>query len=139
MRSFLTIFTLLIGSTLTSAMVARDSTPFNTPCALYTCPLTDQRSQGLLLSDSSASSDLINCTYALRPTYHLCVYSKTTGVLTADNDAGNCPSKAVCSTSSRRRRDALPQSPRLRSSVARQVDTSPLKARSQLGSAKRAK
>ncbi|KIK05333.1 hypothetical protein K443DRAFT_91572 [Laccaria amethystina LaAM-08-1] len=132
MRSFLTIFTLLIGTTLTAAMVARAPTPSNT--CVYTCPLKDQNNKALGLHDNN--SDPLYCQYNTVVNY--CSYSKTTGKLTADHDSGNCPSKAVCSTSSRRRRDALPQAPRPRNS-ARQADASQMKTRNQLGAAKRAK
>ncbi|EDR00335.1 uncharacterized protein LACBIDRAFT_314526 [Laccaria bicolor S238N-H82] len=131
MRSLLIIFTLLIGSLLTSALEPRAPTPSNT--CVYKCPPKDKNNKALGLRDES--SDPLYCQYNTVVNY--CSYSKTTGALTADHDSGNCPNKAVCSTSSRRR-DALPQSPRMRGS-ARQVDAAPLKTRSQLGSAKRGK
>ncbi|KIK05334.1 hypothetical protein K443DRAFT_675288 [Laccaria amethystina LaAM-08-1] len=118
MRSFLMILTMLISAMLTSALVARTG-PSSVPC-VYTCPLKD--TVGHTLNADDESNNPINCHYK---DGGLCKYSKTTGSVTFDQDNGHCPSKAVCSTVTRRA--ALPQSPRR--NVARQVDAGELKLR----------
>ena len=147
MRYLLTFFTILISALLT-ASVSLSPSPSPVPCA-YKCPTKDTANHAL--ASHVEASNPMYCQYG----EGYCLYVKvchipyeimyiithklnsdqTTGVLSSDHDSGHCPSKAVCATVSRRA--ALPQSPRQK--FARQADTTELKVRDRLGSAKRGK
>ncbi|KIK00501.1 hypothetical protein K443DRAFT_100282 [Laccaria amethystina LaAM-08-1] len=128
MRSLLTFFTILISSLLMSALTSASPSPSAVPC-VYKCPTKDTANHNL--GGHVETNFPIYCQYG----EGYCLYDKTTGLMTSDHESGHCPSKAICATVSRRA--PLPQSPRQK--FARQVDTSELKVRDQLGSAKRGK
>lgn len=128
MRYLLTLFTILFSALLTSASASLSPSPSPVPC-VNKCPTKDTANHAL--ATHVESSNPIYCQYG----EGYCLYVKTTGVLSSDHDSGHCPSKAVCTTVSRRA--ALPQSPRQK--FARQADTAELKVRDRLGSAKRGK
>jgi hypothetical protein len=61
------------------------------------CPPQDQL--GFSLGDSNTSTDPIFCSYPAvpgeNPNDFFCTYSRTTGALVTDNDAGLCQPNAV--------------------------------------------
>ncbi|KAF8182090.1 hypothetical protein BJ912DRAFT_928784 [Pholiota molesta] len=77
---------------------ARDS-PSTMPSA-YTCPPQD--ALGFPLGESNLTTDPIFCSYPAvageNPNDFYCTYSRTTGVLVQDHDAGLCPANAVRTT-----------------------------------------
>jgi len=65
------------------------------------------------------------------------VLIQVSGALVTDNDAGNCPLTTVTTCTSRRKRNALPRSPRLPRAGARAETATMMKIRQKLGAAKR--
>jgi hypothetical protein len=79
----------------------------------FACPPED--TLGFELGEHDETTDPMFCSYPAEegedPNDFFCTYSKITGVLVEDHNAGLCQPNAV-NTCQKRRREALPRSPR---------------------------
>ncbi|KAF8163957.1 hypothetical protein BJ912DRAFT_1068686 [Pholiota molesta] len=94
-----------------ACLPAHASSPSGTPTA-FACPAADNLNFALGASDLTV--DPIFCSYPAvpdeSPSDFFCTYSKTTGALVEDHDAGLCPPSAPLVTNPRRR-DAIARAP----------------------------
>jgi hypothetical protein len=132
MRSTLAIFTVLLAGLLSQAVP--QGQPSGTPCS-FTCPPVDQLN--FAVGQKNEASDPIFCSYPVvdgeDPNDFFCKYSKTTGALVEDHDAGLCALNAVQGSGCLRRRiNALPRAPHPPSPAARDVKPKVMKTRGQL-------
>ncbi|KAF8185448.1 hypothetical protein BJ912DRAFT_927477 [Pholiota molesta] len=94
-----------------SAVLPALANPSGTPSA-FVCPAAD--TANFPLAENNLTTDPIFCSYPAfageDPNDFFCTYSKTTGALVQDADAGFCPGTAV-GTGTARRRDAVARAP----------------------------